>query len=365
MEPAMRGTFSRTKLCDGTLQRVVVDLSREGWSEPNGDGHRTKTYQVPGVLASHELCKKPLMLCNNTDTGNNAVLNCWDKIVKIVPGDDTLTFFVTEIPDIRLPISILTHEKVADIVPACGKIILHLSTGEIVVITNNDDIGQLLTRGFGGEINIGGYTFAAWQVEMVEFGEDWDLNVIPDSFLSGFVVLVRLGPIPEIVNAIRNDFLRDCGSLRQQVIMTDSVLHIGNGFMFGCSEYNAPMILSKSLLTIGDGFMALTRAFNQPLEIPSSVTFIDVAFLHAANSFVGPLRVRSNFIAALNAVNNFSDHAQFTLSTNSEFNNIFTHGVDIYGLTSNEFTELGIVISHFMEGWHWRRLNHAGWDWDN
>ena len=91
------------------------------------------------------------------------------------------------------------------------------------------------------------------------------------------------------ITDFNDNFLGDCYSFNQPLVIPDGVTNLGHSFMVNCHAFNQPIVIPDSVTTIGHNFMLNCHTFNQPIVIPDGVTSLNIDFLRACHAFNQPL----------------------------------------------------------------------------
>ena len=102
------------------------------------------------------------------------------------------------------------------------------------------------------EIKTAAGTFRKSEVIRFGFDEQWNLTQIPNNFLSNFINLRYITPIPSIVTSIGNSFMLGCTAFDSSLRIPSGVTQIGNSFMGNCNNFTH--------LQVGPNFVNAVRS---------------------------------------------------------------------------------------------------------
>ena len=192
-------------------------------------------------------------------------------------------------------------------------LILTLNDNSIVNCYTRLDVSIMSMPGIVHDLMLeltNGTRFNRNQVRRVDFGPGWNLNYIPNYFLSGLGQLIHLGSLPTIITSIGNHFLQFCTSFNQPIILSNNINSIGMAFLMNCTSYDQPINIPNSLSIIDSAFMAFCTSFNSPVTIFSTPSFITNSFMFSCTSFNQPVtmpntitRIGDNFLGNCSSFN--------------------------------------------------------------
>ena len=177
-------------------------------------GIPSNTWRVNGVITTHE-DDASIVIFTFPETDPRAI--------NVVPPEDVRASFI-------LVNGTLVHCGTADYLNA---------------ITAQGNPNSLIT--------VPGASFRKSDVVKFTFDPQWNLTQIPNNFLSNFINLKEISPIPNIVTRIGNSFLLGCISLEGPIRIPASVTQIGNSFMSNCNNLTHLIVSPPFITAVRDG----------------------------------------------------------------------------------------------------------------
>ena len=141
-----------------------------------------------------------------------------------------------------------------------------------------------------------------------EFRVGSDIVSTPDNFLQGTTNLDSFSfATNSSLTTIGSNFLSNCDSFNQSVVVPSGVTSIGASFMGSCTNFNSTLTFPEGLTSIGAGLLISASAFNQPLTLPSTLTSLG-----------------NNPLMYMRDMTNYVDVGSLSASITAASNNAFT-----------------------------------------